>query len=653
MHQFWKFSFTAAKTWGSQLQIEHLPSLRFNQPVEETVGEAHRSPSINADSPEQNPYSHSSRRPENGFSIQQPSALCHWSIHYREIYYERVRSPPDDNPQIRPDPRAISIHGFVEHLQRSLERNEFSSIGVTELPISSGQIARAAKRSPEQMLEEAFGFSIMARNVRLVAEMLEMIELDNFTLRDLHPLHLASSYLDGSKTCCNLFSDLVMSLSTGETSVRKLYTNHLNHTVLDNLMIAVLKGHTSCTPGMVDDAFRKESRFAGEEVDICGRWDADSECIRQLQANGNPTIPRSWKHMFCHTAVQTITHCIGTLFSAHWGPDINTPSGLYLRRCPNETCGLKLQLMPLHTLVVTAVYLAQLGFDGENLFGMVACLLSLLSKGANPLLKAHISPMILLSNEDNQGCECSHSELDPLELANKVPENLISTWSQECVIGWKIFCGILRLSQSEWNIAQAPRRPTSRALNDEHESIYDMYVQDIHYGNEIIDLEAMDVDWQPDKDNDEGSDSSNDEESDASSDKDRDYGKGLPAHCSEHDGYNFQQNFFGRNRKLATLWAAVQTELLTYRRIRDGDPWISTNFDMKSVLESLEHGRVLSIGLVSKNMMQPFCRCGVFYGAIDPICVCVEEACRYYFSNLEDWSRSNFIYAPDDRWDFD
>jgi hypothetical protein len=63
-----------------------------------------------------------------------------------------------------------------------------------------------------------------------------------------------------------------MGMPTGEASVRKRYTNHLNHTVLDDFMMAILKAHTSCLPSVVDDAFKKEPRFAGEEVDIYGRW---------------------------------------------------------------------------------------------------------------------------------------------------------------------------------------------------------------------------------------------------------------------------------------------------------------------------------------------------------------------------------------------
>jgi hypothetical protein len=76
-------------------------------------------------------------------------------------------------------------------------------------------------------------------------------------------------------------------------SLRKLYTNELGHTVLDNLMISILKSHTDCLPGTVDEAFNKQKRFSGEEVDICGRWDADSAHIRTLLARGESRIPSS------------------------------------------------------------------------------------------------------------------------------------------------------------------------------------------------------------------------------------------------------------------------------------------------------------------------------------------------------------------------
>jgi len=614
---------------------------------------------MNIDTSEQ--YSHH-RSPQevssNIVNIQKPSNLCRWSIHVREIDYDRVDSPrpaedpvdPEDESSWKPWARGQTILEFAERLQENLESNEFSTVEARELPVSSGHIARAAKRSPEQLMEEAFGFSIMARNLQLIYDMIKRMRSMELPLHDFYPLHLASSYLDGSKTCCGVFDLIVAEMPAGEASVRRRYINHLNHTVLDNLMIAILKGHTSCTPIMVDEAFKNEHRFAGEEVDICGRWDADSDCIRHLHASGHPTIPRDWKHMFCHTSVQVITHCIGTLFSPHWKPDIDTPSGLFLKRCLNETCGLKLQLKPLHTLVITAVYLAQLGSDGENLFGMIACLLCLLSKGADPLLKADVSLNALLSSDDIQ--QCSHSNLDPLELAQQVPWELISKWPEECLAGWKIFCTILRLSQNEWNPPPRPEpsKDTTRTSKDDLRNISSVLVEDVDNQIATAELPSLNIDEQNrngEEDRDEDMDYSTNDEID--NDK-----RGVPAYCFDHneDDTPYQLNYFGTNKSLATLWAAVQTELLTYRRLTEGDPWISANFDMKSILESLEDGEELSIGLVSKGMMNPFCRCGIFRDSDDPACLRVEEACVYYFSNLEDYGRTTFLDALSKRTDY-
>lgn len=109
------------------------------------------------------------------------------------------------------------------------------------------------------------------------------------------------------------------------------YTNDRGHTVLDNLMIAILKGHTSCTPGQVDNAFKGQVRFSGEEVDICGRWDADSGCIRELLAKGIHRIPFQWEHKFCHTSIQTICHSIMTIWGTEHAPNINAYSGLFIK----------------------------------------------------------------------------------------------------------------------------------------------------------------------------------------------------------------------------------------------------------------------------------------------------------------------------------
>jgi hypothetical protein len=577
------------------------------------------------------------------------SPLCQWSIHSEYVHYVEFQSPAPDVPEaVDPDngrdvpevvdpnnERAVpdsnnertgnqSFSKFADTLQANLESNDFSNIQVKDLPISATQVARATRRSPKELLEEAFGFAIMAGNIDLIKDVLENgeVDMEHLATSGIYPLHLATSYLSGSKSCCDVFYGIIEGMPTGEASIRKLYTNHLNHTVLDNLMIAILKAHTSCLPSVVDDAFKKEQRFVGEEVDICGRWDADSKCIRALQANGNPTIPFEWKHMFCHTSVQAICHCIGNLFGPHWGPNINTPSGLFLKRCSNETCGLKLQLLPLHTLVVTAVYLACQGSKGENLFGMLACLLCLLGNGANPLLKASISVNSLLSDDDDDCQECSHVELDPLELAQKTPDNLTSRWSYEIKIGWQVFCHVLSLSQVEWG-SKRPEQRDSPTTDEFHIEFGD-FIEESDNGEDAMSIDDID----------------NDEEITEPP---------LPTECSSNKRHDC---FFGRNRNLSTLWAAVQTELLTYRRLQEGDPWISPNFNMKSLLWSLNSGHKLSIALVEKKMMSSYCDCGIFHYAGDAVCVREEEACVQEFSNLDDRDRCNFIYCPVNRQDY-
>ena len=539
-----------------------------------------------------------------------PSALCRWSIHCPEIQYERIPSPPrsptenfnlDDEENWPTWPGSTNLERYTEKLSDNLESNDFSNIKLDELPIAVDHIARAARSSPAELLEEAFGFSIMSRNVELMGELLEKLDCQ-IEIAGLYPFHLAATYLDGSKTCCGIFDELVM---TNPLSLRKLYVNELGHTVLDQLMIAILKAHTSCLPSVVDVIFKRESRFEGEDVDICGRWDADSACVRSLLANGTSHIPFEWKHMFCHTSVQTICHCVGTVFGPRFGPNINTPSGIFLRRCSH--CGLKLQLLPLHTLVLVGLHLSLSGCQNETLFGILACLLCLLSNGANPLLKAHISLQALLDND--QGNECSHEELDPAELMESLPTRLKSGWSKELTTGWQVIYYALKQSQAEWKPKPSKRRSASneRDHDDDSESF-------IRYTEDEMGM-----------------------------DEETSHKHHLPTSCPDSE---FHYNFFGADNVLAPLWAAVQTELLTYRRLKEGDEWISQNFNLRSLHVGLSREGKVDIALVQTEMMKPFCPCGQFPQAVEA-CPVVDDAVAYYFSNLDDWNRTTFIRSPD------
>lgn len=70
---------------------------------------------------------------------------------------------------------------------------------------------------------------------------------------------------------------------------------------------------------------------------------------------------------------------------------------------------------------------------------------------------------------------------------------------------------------------------------------------------------------------------------------------------------------------------------------------VRANFDLNSVLESLETGSDLVINLVSKKKMKKVCSCGVLGDTAYLQRLTVEEASAHYFSNLEDWSRSTYL----------
>ena len=632
MYQFWLFSYKTAKHWGRGPQNWTADILGFQHYHQRTTVSI-SSPStpgagVGTPASQFTPRSDEMANTSAESDAREPSDLCRWTIHCRPINYQPLPPSPDSPP------RYVNLHDeaswpewsasspsttLTEKLCDNLQSNNFSNIERDKLPIAVDQIATAARRSPEELAIEAIGFTIMGRNVELLDEHLakRAIDIDS---SGLYPFHLAISYLDGAKTCCSILEILQM---YRPLSLRKLYVNDLGHTILDQLMIAILKGHTSCSPSVVEVHFKKDKRFAGEDVDICGRWDADSDCIRTLLARGIAGIPFEWKHMFCHTSVQTICHCIGTIFGPDWGPNINASSGLFVRHC--SSCGLKMELLPLHTLVLVGLHLSQSGCKGENLFGILACLLCMLSSGANPLMKAAISLQALLS--DDAGSECNHEELDPAEFAEKLFISWPSMGTEELKIGWQVVCQVLKRSQSEWNADPSRRRSAPK------DGDYD----DDSGAPSESDQDVMSIDSEASMDPGENELSGDEEEESGE--------KHRCERCVERPDH-----FFGSSKVLASLWASIQTELLTYRRLQEGDGWISENFNMNALNESLIRGSKVDIALVRKKMMTSYCWGGEFPGAT-PACPIVEDVAAYYFSNLEEWSRSTFLVTNDDRWE--
>jgi hypothetical protein len=528
-----------------------------------------------------------------------PCQFCRWSRHlyyYTPTSLSVSESSPESESDIEHWPKSWKDPSFEERLKENLESNDFSSVNLSQVPLSVSAIVKAIKSSPNQLLEEAIGLSIMSRNAPLLRDLLQKAKEAELVSSNLYPFHLAISYLDGSKTCCLILKVLFLHAQFGwPPGWGDSNTNDLGHTLLDNLMITILRNHTSVSPGTVDHALRTHHLFPGQEVDICGRWDADSPCYQELLLSGKSTIPSNWKHKFCHTSAQAVYHCIAEL--DYCSVNLEAPSGLYLNYCSH--CGAKLQLSSLHTLIMTSFYLATAGCQDEDLFGMICCLLSLLVCNVNPLETSRISLPILLVAQT--GDTCSHKDYTPAEFAECLADGILDTWPELTKTGWRVLCHILR-------VAEETRDGVLNEFDSESESGGGSY-----------------------------SDSEDESEDDST------YPSFLLS-CSHHEDYEFLRNkAFGKDRTLGHLWAAAQTELLTHRRQREKDPWTSQKFDLPGVLKCLEERAVPSIPLVRGSMMKPYCACGFFEDRFSVNPPTQIDACSPHISNMNQYSRETLI----------
>ncbi|KAN0089874.1 hypothetical protein V8E51_018453 [Hyaloscypha variabilis] len=591
LNQFWLFGFQTAKNWGRGPRNWTAANLGFSQDRGSAALSLPSTPGMIGESPRAlNPNA------RQASPVKRPTQLCRWSIHVKDEPYEDIPSPeveyehgdPDNEDISREWPQSWIAQPFVEKIVGALQSNNFSSLPAGELPFSTAHVASAASKSPNEVLVEAVGFSIIAGNIELVEKLVQQAKSSSVDLSSLYPFHLAISYLDGSKNCCNILDILHTSLPN-EIGPWKAPYNAFGHTAVDNLIITILKNHTSTKPGFVDHALAAESRFIGEEVDICGRWNAASECYRDLLASGRSSIPFDWKHKFCHTSAQAVCHALDTLLYHGVGSSIlEQPSGLFLRYCAD--CGEKLQLLPLHTLVLTAFQLARNGCEGEDLFGVLAFLLCLLSHGADPCATAHISIAALLDIENK--ARCAHEELSPTDLAEQVPDAMTSTWPLPARRGWQLFCLVLRNSHHE------------RSLEN---------LEILEYGQD-----HGSVSWRPMNEVDQL----------------------FSARCHFHWESEMPSRF-GKSEVLGHIWASVQAELLSYRRLKEIDSWTSEHFDMEDLLTRLEGGDEISLGYLKRDMLKPYCRCGRYEDCYDT--ALRENTAKYYFSNLDDYQRLTAI----------
>jgi hypothetical protein len=593
LYQYWFYAFKTAKSWGRGPKNWTALTLDFEQFKNSTRRSLPSTPSDASRSPGSRPQ-----------EVSKPLSLCRWLIHINQElddeFYENTPSPetpdhndPRDESSWTAWPEDFQNPSFNTRLRDALEHNDFSTIESKKLPVAIPHIAAAARRSGSELLEETLGFAIMGRNIGLIETTLLKIREANISIAPIHPLHIATSYLDGFRSCCDVLHILLVSARSSE--LEEMYTNDRGHTVLDNLMLAILKSHSSITPQSLCETLRDVPRFPGEEVDICGRWDADSDCIRQLYASGTTTYPSSWKHKFCHTSVQTICHCIMQIFSHARRQLRNSGSGLYLSQC--FACGEPLKFQPLHTLVLTTFHLACSACDGEDLFGMVACLLCLVACGVDPEQTASISVRSLVGGEHSED-QCDHEEMTPSDLSQRLSLTAVELpWSNDVLIGWSVFCSIL-------NSCDAMRKEPEGLDEDEIEEWYYRRAERV---NNFI-----------------GSNEPSRELSEL--------------HRGFHSEYGFQDR-----PDLATLWAAIQTEILSYRRLDEDSSWISENFNMEDLLSSLKDQNHASVKLIEDGVLNTHCICGWLHPANGLIST-LQGVCTEYIANLDVWDRAT--YSP-------
>lgn len=542
-----------------------------------------------------------------------PTQLCNWSIHidYDSVDYEPIESQPSSPASNNGDQFDVEDestwrewndqHGrdLTSTITQGLQANAFTTHQAEDLPIAMDQIVNTLSGSMKDATVEAIGFAIMARNVDALERLLRRgpfgmrEDINREALRTISPFHLAAKFLDGSKACCGVMWVLVSTLQD-EISIGVNYTDELGMTVLDTLFMSILRSHSSVSPLILGTNFSaSDLQFEGVDVDICGRWDADSPLVRQLHANGETTIPHEWKHVFCHTSAQAVCHCLTAIFMELWTPKINTPSGLFQKRC--QSCGLELKLGPLHSFVVVCFHLARGCRPGETLFGMLACLVCLLTLGADPSLSVEVSLPAILGLGETE--ECQHQPLNAAELASSVPSAVVNAWTHEVKLGWEAIKEVLNHCVEEGQ---------TRTFNTTDDS--------------------------------ESNERSNDLKSDSES---------CPHEVHTWVGQEEVKYVKCGDERLGTLWAAIQVELLTYRRLQVGDSWLSSMFDMQGVIEGLrardESTVMRLLANWGEHSFQSFSVCGLFSNVEHPGCARREEACATYFANLDDWKRTTFI----------
>jgi hypothetical protein len=478
----------------------------------------------------------------------------------------------------------------VESMHDSITHNTFAADPPELLPLSSELISSSVQENPDILLVDAWRMAIMAGNSDLLWKMFdEHGEEAPDEIERIHPLHLAATYMSGATSCCLVFHELPFYLGASFAFHHNI--DDMGHTILDTLMLTILRSHTHVKPSEVSRSFHNTARFPGEEKDICGRWDVDTPAVREMLRRGHARTPGSWKHPFCHTSAQTICHSITAVFASPAAPRINITSGLFIRHCGN--CGLELKLGPLHVLVMVALHIADARIAGETMFGALSVLVCLLKVGADASLSTMMSVEVVLGQTLPETCH--HTPQNAAELMESISRlGLVRRWNDDCQIGWKCLQQTLFMAQSKKSQVD-----NENTINDKDDWVVSNFSCDAQNNGDFHD-------W-------------------------------LRLPCG--------------SPQLGLLWAAIQTELLTYRKVQSDDQWISENFNMSALCSFLTGDTAnFCTPLVEQDLMKEHSICGWFDGRLCPMAI---EVCRDHFMNMDVYNRTTYTERPEytDAWE--
>jgi hypothetical protein len=105
--------------------------------------------------------------------------------------------------------------------------------------------------------------------------------------------------------------------------------------------------------------------------------------------------------------------------------------------------------------------------------------------------------------------------------------------------------------------------------------------------------------------------------------------------------------YLGRNGRLGLLWYVISAELVSYRRLQVGHPWMSENINLECMLKSMQEDCKPDLLLVEDVVTDTCCSCGSWIEPWDDDGIGPCFGCALHIPNMEDWSRTTFLDFPE------